>query len=64
MYTTWIGIGAMAGVIGWYIVKSRVRAAEAERSIADAKSRKRFSRGTEADAAAEVLPRKRDFGRR
>ncbi len=67
MYTTLIGIGAMAGAVGWYVVRSRVSAAEAERSRIDAKSKKRFSRrpvADDAEVAVAERPRKRDFGRR
>lgn len=65
MYTTWIGIGAMAGAVGWFVVKRRVNAREDERSRADAKTMKRFARRPAAAIAAEVVvPRKRDFGRR
>lgn len=67
MYSALVGIGALAGAIGWYVVRSRIGAAEAQRSKVDAKHKKRLMRGgasEEAEPAADRRPRPRAFGRR
>lgn len=67
MYSTLIGVSAMAAVVGWLMLKRRVGALEVAQSKADDKTKKRFARRPASEPsgfAGEERSKKREFGRR